>query len=102
MTEETIDLDGHRGMISQKVTMARRQSEAVRADQAALQGRREEMETHLLAAPAQSWAEAAVKVRYLIRLFAGTTEAQDPRRRQLIAQALADLDRLGDTSEDRS
>ncbi|MEQ8347489.1 MAG: hypothetical protein RIB84_08680 [Sneathiellaceae bacterium] len=97
MTDLPIDLDEHRGTIAKRVTAARLQSDAVRADQAGLRGRREELEALLQAAPAQTWEEAAVKVRYLIRLFAGTAEAQDPRHRDLIAAALADLDRLGDT-----
>jgi hypothetical protein len=38
--------------------------------------------------------EAADKARYLIMLFAATAAAEDPRRRQLIADVLADFDRL--------
>jgi hypothetical protein len=39
-----------------------------------------ELEGQLSAAPADDWLEAAEKARYLIRLFAATPIAQDPRR----------------------
>ena len=48
----------------------------------------------LLAAPSQTWAEAAAKARYLIELFAATAEAQDPRRQRIIAMVLDDMTRL--------
>ncbi len=94
MTDETVDLDAHRGMKSQKSTQARRRTEAVRADQAALHAQRTELEGLLLAESAESWPAAAVKIRYLLRLFAATTDAQDPRRQRLIADTLSDIDRL--------
>jgi hypothetical protein len=50
----------------------------------------------LVAAPATTWPEAAAKARYLIQLFAATSEAQDPRRQKIIASVLADLSRLSD------
>jgi hypothetical protein len=53
------------------------------------------LESHLIAAPAASWHEAADKARYLLNLFAATLAAQDPRRQKLIAAVLADFDRLG-------
>ena len=102
MTDETVDLDEHRGMISQKSTEARRQTEAVRADQAVLRANRDEMERMLLGAPAETWSEAAVKIRYLIRLFAGTSDAQDPRRQRLIADTLAEIDRLDQAAQESS
>ena len=40
--------------------------------------------------------EAATKARYLIQLFAGTADGQDPRRQALIASALDDLGRLSE------
>jgi len=46
-------------------------------DQAALRHRQKELEQYLLAAPASTWQEAAVKTRYLITLFAETSTAQD-------------------------
>jgi hypothetical protein len=41
-------------------------------------------------------AEAAAEARYLILLFAGTSEARNPRRQELIAKVLDDLARLSD------
>jgi hypothetical protein len=94
MTDRTIELDVHRGMAAQRATELRRLRAGVEADQAALQARREELEKHLVASPAEDWAEAVEKARYLLGLFAETHDAQDPRRKKLIADVLADFDRL--------
>jgi len=56
--------------------------------------RQDELESHLIAAPAASWQEAAEKARYLLNLFAATLTSQDPRRQKLIATVLADFERL--------
>ena len=98
MTDKSIDLDQHRGMAAQKATKLRRLLAEVEANENALRVRQEELETHLLAAPATSWLEAAEKARYLLNLFAATLSAQDPRRQKLIAAVLADFDRLSDES----
>lgn len=99
MTDKPADLDAHRGMIAQKDTEIRRNLREVQVDQAALRARLEELETFLLAAPATTWLGVAAKVRYLIELFAATPDAQDPRRKKLIASALEDLARLSDAAE---
>jgi hypothetical protein len=52
MTEKTIDLDQHRGMAAQKATDLRRLLAEVEANQRALRQRRDELEAHLVAAPA--------------------------------------------------
>ena len=72
LAEDTIDLDGRRGMAAQKATRMRRQLAAVDADRAALRARQEELEHLLLAAPATDWVEAVAKARYLLILFAQT------------------------------
>ena len=69
---------------------------------AALRLRQEELEKLLLAAPAETWTEAAAKAQYLIQLFAATPEAKDPRRKELIAHALEDLTRLCDRAKEPS
>ena len=94
MTEKTIDLDQHRGMAAQKATELRRLLADVEADQKALRLRQDELESHLLAAPAANWHEAAEKARYLLNLFAATLAAQDPRRQKLIDAVIADFERL--------
>ena len=94
MTDKAIELDAHRGMMAQKATELRRVLAEVEADERALRLRQEELETHLLAAPAANWSEAAEKVRYLLRLFAATSAGQDPRRQTLIANVLDDFARL--------
>jgi hypothetical protein len=94
MTEQTIDLDEHRGMAAQKATELRRLLSEVAANQTALRHRQEELEKHLLAAPALNWHEASEKACYLLSIFASTQAAQDPRRQQLIASVIEDLVRL--------
>jgi hypothetical protein len=96
MTDKSIDLDQHRGMAAQKATDLRRLLTEVEANEKALRLRQDELESHLLAAPAASWSEAADKARYLLNLFAATPAAQDPRRQTLIAAVLADFARLAD------
>jgi hypothetical protein len=94
MTDKTIDLDQHRGMASQKATDLRRLLAEVEANETALRLRQHELESHLLAAPAANWQEAAEKARYLLNLFANTVAAEDPRRQNLIAAVLDDFERL--------
>ena len=98
MTEKTIDLDRHRGMAAQKATALRRLLANVEANEKELRLRQDELETHLVAAPAANWHEAADKARYLLNLFAATLAAQDPRRQSLIAAVIADFKRLSGES----
>jgi hypothetical protein len=94
MTDRTIDLDGHRGMAAQKATEIRRLVTDVAAQGNALRARQEALEAQMLAGDAATWDEAAQKAIYLLRLFAVTSEAQDPRRQKLVAGVLADFRRL--------
>jgi hypothetical protein len=94
MTDKTIDLDHHRGMAAQKATELRRLLADVAANEKTLRIRQDELESHLLAAPAENWREAAEKAGYLLNLFAATITAQDTRRQKLIAAVLADFKRL--------
>jgi hypothetical protein len=98
MTDKTIDLDQHRGMAAQKATELRRLLTAVAANEQELRLRQDELESHLLAAPAANWHEAAEKASYLLKLFGATLAAEDPRRQKLIAAVLADFRRLADES----
>jgi hypothetical protein len=100
MTDETIDLDQHRGMVAQKATELRRLLTEVREDREALHARQHALEAQLIAAPAETWEDAAEKARYLLTLFASSIDAQDPRRQKLIAAVLDDFKRLcGEHSE---
>ena len=66
MKDEPVDLDEHRGMAAQIATDIRRQRlHEFQVDQAALRRRQEELEKLLLAAPAETWPEAATKAQYL-------------------------------------
>lgn len=96
MTDDPIALDAHRGIAAQEATEIRRRLSEVEADQVALRLRQAELEKFLVAAPAQTWREAAEKARYLITLFAATPEARDPRRQKLITAVLEDFTRLSD------
>jgi hypothetical protein len=97
MTDEPVDLDVHRGMAAQKATEIRRERfHQFQEAQATMRQRQEDLEKHLLAAPAETWPEAAVKAEYLIQLFSDTPEAQDPRRKELIAHVIEDLTRLSE------
>jgi len=98
MTDKTVDLDQHRGMAAQKTTELRRLLADVEANQQTLRLRQAELESHLLAAPAANWHEAAEKARYLLNLFAATLAAQDPRRQKLITAVLDDFARLSGES----
>jgi hypothetical protein len=98
MTDRTIDLDQHRGMAAQKATGLRRLLAEVESNERTLRLRQDELESQLVAAPAENWHEAAEKARYLLNLFAASLTTQDSRRLKLIAAVLADFKRLSDES----
>jgi hypothetical protein len=98
MTDRTIDLDQHRGMAAQKATDLRRLLSEVEANEKTLRVRQDELESHLIAAPAANWHDASEKARYLLNLFSASLTAQDPRRQKLIAAVLADFARLSGES----
>jgi hypothetical protein len=98
VTDHSIDLDQHRGMAAQKATELRRLLADVEANEKALRLRQDELESHLLAAPAANWHEDAEKARYLLNLFAATLTAQDPRKQKLVDAVLADFKRLSGES----
>lgn len=93
-------LDEHRGLAAQKATDERRHSSQVEADQEALRRGRAELEDVLFAAPARDWPEAAERAAFLLRQFAATPEAQDPRYKRMIASILGDFARLNGTPVD--
>ena len=102
MTDRTIDLDQHRGMAAQKATEVRRLIAEVEVDERALRLRQKALEAQLGAAPSATWSDAAHKASYLLRLFAATAEAQDPRRQKLIANLFDDFRRLSLAEEGAS
>jgi hypothetical protein len=79
VAEKAIELDQHRGMAAQKATDLRRLLADVKANESALRLRQDELEAHLLAAPAANWREASDKARYLLGLFAASIAAQAPQ-----------------------
>lgn len=94
MTEKTISLDQRRGMAAQKATELRRMLAEVKENEQALRLQQLELETHLFAAPAENWPEAAEKACYLLQLFAASLAAEDPRRQKMISAVIEDFDRL--------
>lgn len=94
MTDKTVDLDKRRGMAAQKATDLRRLLSEVEANEKVLRARQDELEAHLLAAPAATWSEAAEKARYVLGLYAATLAIEDTRRRELVAAVLQDFERL--------
>lgn len=96
MTDDPVELDERRGMAAQKATGIRRQRlRALLTGQATARRREEELE-RLLDTPTDTLPAVAAKVQHLMELFADTKEAQDPRRKKLMAQALDGLTRLCD------
>jgi hypothetical protein len=102
MTDRPVNLDQHRGIAAQKATEARRLLAEIQANEQTLRERRDELEAHLLAAPALNWSEAAEKASYLLSVFARTPDGQDPRRQALIAAVLADFAHLSAEDNDGS
>jgi hypothetical protein len=103
VNDDPVDLDDRRSMAGRMATNMRRHSlKGFEAAQEALRRRQEELETQLLAEPAETWPEAAAKAQYLIRLYAQTTEGQDARRQKLIEHALGDLAQLMKSDSERS
>jgi prolyl-tRNA editing enzyme YbaK/EbsC (Cys-tRNA(Pro) deacylase) len=98
MNDKTVDLDQHRGMAAQKATDLRRLVADVEANEKQLRVRQDELETHLMAAPAANWQEAAEKAGYLLNLFATTLLTQDPRKQKMVAAVIADFKRLSGES----
>jgi len=96
MVDQPTNLDARRGMAAQKATDLRRLRSEVEADQEALRARQAALEDLLAAAPATDWPEAVEKARYLLGLFAQSSDAADLRRRKLIDRVLADFDHLLD------
>ena len=94
MTDKPVDLDKRRGMAAQKATDLRRLLSEVQANEKVLRQRQDDLEAHLLAAPATTWPEAAEKARYVLGLYATTLTAEDTRRRKLVAAILEDFERL--------
>jgi hypothetical protein len=95
VTEGPVNLDTRRSAEALIAADIRRHSlKDFEADRSELRKRQEELETQLLAEPARTWHEAAVRAQYLIRRYAETAEAQDARKQKLVARALGDLARL--------
>jgi len=96
MNDEPLDLDKHRGMAAQRATDLRRVVVEAEKHAKDLRDRQGVLESQLLSAPASSWAEAAVKARYVLNLYAAALAPNDSHHRDLVAAVLADFARLSD------
>ncbi len=67
---------------------------------ALMRERQAEIEAQLIDTPAETWAEAAAKARYLLNQYSAALGPQDSRHRDLIAAVLADFARLTSASGD--
>ena len=98
MTDIPVDLDSHRGMAAQKATDLRRALAEVENNVRELREREADLENRLMTVPAMSWAEAAVKARYLLNLYAASLPAEDTRHRALVSALFDDFARLSGES----
>jgi hypothetical protein len=98
MTDETFDLDKHRGMAAQKATDLRRTLIEAENNARELRNRQAHLESQLLSTPATSWPEAAAKARYILNLYAAGLSSEDSRHRDLVAAILDDFARLAHES----
>lgn len=94
MTDETLDLDKHRGMAAQKATDLRRTLIEAENNARELRDRQNHLESQLLSFPAASWPEAAAKARYILNLYAAGLSPEDTRHRELVTAILDDFTRL--------
>ena len=92
--DEPVDLDRHRGLAQQKATEIRRLLLEVETNSQMLRQRQSELEAQLLALPASSWPEAAVKARYLLTHYQQTLGRQDTLHHRLVEAVLVDFARL--------
>jgi hypothetical protein len=102
VTDRPIDLDGHRTFEGKQESELRRK--AVNRDTAP--GARPNMadidfDAALSVEPARTWVEAMEKAAFLLRRYAATREADDPRIQKLIKRAESDLARLRKREETR-
>jgi len=94
LSETPIELDKHRGMAAQKATDIRRVIQDVEANAKLLREHQAAVELQLLKAPAETWAEAVAKARYVLNLYADGLAPADTHHRDLLTAVLADLTRL--------
>ncbi|MFV1844049.1 MULTISPECIES: hypothetical protein [unclassified Phaeobacter] len=95
MTDDPIDLDGHRSAAEQRETeMRRRPANGQPPCAPQQQLHLESLEDQMLAEPARTWAEVLKKWRFLLDRYAATPEAGDELIQKLIKRALGDMERL--------
>ncbi|MDY0882529.1 hypothetical protein ACFPL7_06180 [Dongia soli] len=94
MTDDTVDLDAHRGMTAQHETELRRQAVDVQRDQDLLRNRQTHLEEMFLSSPATTWPEAADKASYLIQRLLDLSCTQDQRLIKLAESVSEDFRRL--------
>jgi hypothetical protein len=81
-------------MAAQKATDIRRVILDVEANAKLLREHQAAVELQLLEVPAETWAEAVAKARYVLNLYAAGLPPADTHHRDLVTVVLADLTRL--------
>jgi hypothetical protein len=100
MSEDPVDLDGHRSPEGRLETAFRRGTQRAKpCDQTDSAPQDTALHGQLMARPADSWAEVSAKVDFLLGLLALTAEGQDTRVRKLARRALSDIARLARREE---
>lgn len=101
MTDDTVDLDEHRGLTAQKMIEMRRQRlHDFQVEQENERCGHDKLQELLDAGPAETWSMAAAKAAYLLQLFAAIPDGPDSQRSELIIQTLDDLNRLLDSEKE--
>lgn len=94
MTEDPIDLDGHRTLAEKEKAEKRRRPANSRSSVAPSQPHLTALQDQMLAEPARTWIEVMTKWRFLLDRYAATSGASDNRIQTLIQRALGDMERL--------
>jgi hypothetical protein len=96
-SDPPIELDSRRGAAGvMGAEMRRSVSAPATAAREAAEQHGAEMERRLGASPAVTWTEAGELALYLLKTFATSMDARDPRCAALIARSITDLSRLAE------
>lgn len=95
MVDEPDDLDEHREKQVKKSIEIRRRLKEFQDDLVISKLRQHELEDLMLSSSAKTWPEVAVKALYLLQQYSSMSEAQDPKRQELIAHTILELNQLG-------
>lgn len=103
MQEQPVKLDATRSNYDLLATTTRRRlRKNYQASVEKSRQRNAAFEAQLLAGPAETWRDAAIRMAYLIQLYAETAEGGYSPTKRLVDRALDDFERLSRSEEDGS